>query len=249
MFERFTEPARRVVVLAQEESRNLRHTYIGTEHLVVGLLQVNDEIVAPALRALGVSLEGVRGLIFDLVGAGTSERNPGQIPFTPHAKAALEAGLRAALGLGSNEIGPEHLLLGLVTNSEAVGTRILLDLGASAERIRDAVVPAIERRPAVSPSAFPDMDRSWLDFTVEEACSLVKKLAPLASTISFEVRPHGAQEHTFRVSCRPLGNDSTLRDLVSLEADGVRTVLDHNGTVRLGHADQRGRQTPGAARQ
>jgi ATP-dependent Clp protease ATP-binding subunit ClpA len=234
VFERFTETARQVVVLAQEESLTLRHMYIGTEHLLLGLLRVQDEIVGPALQRLDISVEGVRGLVFDLVGAGTSERTSGQIPFTPRAKSALEAGLRTAIGFGSNEIGPEHLLLGIVSDSEAVGARILLDLGAGADRIRSAVIPAIERRP---PKPFPDMDRSWLDFTPDEACALAKRLAPLASTIRFEVRSHGEAEHTFRVSCRPLGNDNTLRDLVALEATGVRTVLDHDGTVRLGHTD------------
>jgi hypothetical protein len=81
------------------------------------------------------------------------------------------------------------------------------------------------------------MDRSWLDFTPDDAGALAKRLAPLASTIRFEVRTHGEAEHTFRVSCRPLGNDDTLRDLVGLEASGVRAILDNDGTVRLGHID------------
>src|SRR5271167_1016853 len=100
MFERFTEPARQVVVVAQEESIALRHMYVGTEHLLLGLLRVPDEIVGPTLEALGVSIEDVRGLIFDLVGLGTSERTSGQIPFRPHAKNALQAGLRSAMELG-----------------------------------------------------------------------------------------------------------------------------------------------------
>jgi hypothetical protein len=237
VFERFTEPARQVVVVAQEESIALRHMYIGTEHLLLGLLRVPDEIVGPTLETFGVSVDGVRGLIFDLVGVGTAERTSGQIPFRPNAKNALQAGLRSALELGNDEIGPAHLLLGLVSDSDAVGARILLNLGAGADRIRSAVVLAIERIPP--PSAFPDMDRSWLDFTPEAACALAKTLAPLVSTIRFEVRPHGDAEHTFRVSCRPLGNDDTLRGLVALEASGIRTILDHDGTVRLGHMDQR----------
>jgi ATP-dependent Clp protease ATP-binding subunit ClpA len=239
VFERFTEQARRVVVMAQEESVTLRHMYIGTEHLLLGLVLVPDEIAAPALERLGVSVEGARALVVERVGAGTSERTSGQIPFTPDAKGVLEAGLREALALGSNSIGPEHLLLGLARESETVGAQILLDLGADAEKVRDAVMAAMGDPPATRArtAGAPDMDRSWLDFTPDEACALAKRLAPLVSGIRFEVRPHGEGEHTFRVSCRPLGNDGTLRGLVALEADGIRTVLDHDGTVRLGRID------------
>src|ERR1700736_5336016 len=110
MFERFTEEARQVVVLAQEESRTLRHNYIGTEHILLGLLRVEDELASPALASLCVTVEEVRSQVVQIVGSG-DEVTSGQIPFTPRAKKVLELALREALSLGHNFIGPEHILL------------------------------------------------------------------------------------------------------------------------------------------
>jgi ATP-dependent Clp protease ATP-binding subunit ClpC len=139
MFERFTERARQVVVLAQEEARDLKHNYIGTEHLLLGLLREGDGVAARVLSSLDVSLEDVRGEIMRIVGEGEHEAQ-GQIPFTPRAKKVLELALREALSLGHNYIGTEHILLGLVRESEGVAARIMNDLDADADRIRQEVM-------------------------------------------------------------------------------------------------------------
>jgi ATP-dependent Clp protease ATP-binding subunit ClpC len=139
VFERFTEPARHVVVLAQEEARRLDHGYIGTEHLLLGLLRQEDGIAARALVSLGIALEPVRSRVAGLVGRGES-RETGQIPFTPRAKKVLELSLREAQALGHRHIGTEHVLLGLGREGEGVAMRVLLDLGADAGRIRSAVI-------------------------------------------------------------------------------------------------------------
>ena len=138
MFERFTEGARQVVVLSQEESRALRHTYIGTEHILLGLLR-EKQLAAQALASFGVTVEAVREQVVVIVGAG-EEVPAGQIPFTPRTKKILELALREALSLGHDYIGPEHILLGLVRENEGVATRILLDFGAEPEKIRMEVI-------------------------------------------------------------------------------------------------------------
>ena len=138
MFERFTERARQVVVLAQGEARELKHNYIGTEHLLLGLLREEEGIAARVLAQLQVDLEGVRAQVARIVGQG-DEVTSGQIPFTPRAKKVLELALREGLSLGHNYIGTEHLLLGLVREGEGVAVRILLDQGIDAEKVRDAV--------------------------------------------------------------------------------------------------------------
>jgi ATP-dependent Clp protease ATP-binding subunit ClpC len=154
MFERFTERARQVVVLAQEEARDLKHNYIGTEHLLLGLLREGDGVAARVLGALEVSPEDVRGEIMRIVGEGEHEAQ-GQIPFTPRAKKVLELALREALSLGHNYIGTEHILLGLVRESEGVAARILNDLDADGDRIRQEVMRVLSgpSRRAQKPSA------------------------------------------------------------------------------------------------
>ena len=139
MFERFTERARQVIVLAQEEARNLRHNYIGTEHLLLGLLREADGVAARVLGSLEVTLDEVRAEITRIVGEGDSE-SQGQIPFTPRAKKVLEFALREALSLGHNYIGTEHILLGLVRESEGVAARIMGDLDVDPERVRQEVM-------------------------------------------------------------------------------------------------------------
>jgi ATP-dependent Clp protease ATP-binding subunit ClpA len=146
VFERFTERARQVVVLAQEESRALKHNYIGTEHLLLGILRVEDGIGAQALEALDVSLAEVRAMVARIIGEG-NEVVTGQIPFTPRAKKALELSLREALSLGHNYIGTEHILLGLAREGEGVAMRILLDYDADAQKIREWVVRRLARAP------------------------------------------------------------------------------------------------------
>jgi hypothetical protein len=139
VFERFTDQARQVVVLAQEEARTLKHNYIGTEHILLGLLREADGLAARVLESLEITLEGTRTQVTRIVGSG-EEVTSGQIPFTPRTKEVLELALREALSLGHNYIGTEHVLLGIVRENEGVAARILLDFGASAEMIRDEVI-------------------------------------------------------------------------------------------------------------
>jgi ATP-dependent Clp protease ATP-binding subunit ClpC len=138
VFERFTERARQVVVLAQDEARLLKHNYIGTEHLLLGLMREEEGIAARVLESLDISLDEVRAQVARIVGQG-EEVASGQIPFTPRAKKVLELALREALGLGHGYIGTEHLLLGLARENEGVAARILLDFNVDADRVRNAV--------------------------------------------------------------------------------------------------------------
>jgi ATP-dependent Clp protease ATP-binding subunit ClpC len=138
MFERFTERARQVVVLAQDEARLLRHGYIGTEHLLLGLLREEDGIAARVLAELGVELHAVRSQVSQIVGLGEGATT-GQIPFTPRAKKVLELSLREARRLGHEYIGTEHVLLGLARENEGVAVGLLVKLGIDAETIREAV--------------------------------------------------------------------------------------------------------------
>jgi len=139
MFERFTDRARRVVVLAQEEARLLNHNYIGTEHLLLGLIHEGEGVAAEALRSLGISLEAVRVQVEEIIGQGQSAPT-GHIPFTPRAKKVLELSLREALQLGHNYIGTEHILLGLIREGEGVAAQVLVKLGADLARVRQQVV-------------------------------------------------------------------------------------------------------------
>src|SRR5512147_2605061 len=139
MFERFTERARQVVVLAQEEARTLKHNYIGTEHILLGLLREEEGLAARVLESLDITVERVRAQVVRIVGSG-EEVTSGQIPFTPRAKKVLELALREALSLGHNYIGTEHILLGLVRENEGVAARILLDFDADSDKIRNEVI-------------------------------------------------------------------------------------------------------------
>ena len=139
MFERFTDRARRVVVLAQEEARLLNHSYIGTEHILLGLIHEGEGVAAKALESLGISLEAVRSQVEEMIGQGGSSPS-GHIPFTPRAKKVLELSLREALQLGHNYIGTEHILLGLIREGEGVAAQVLIKLGADLSRVRQQVI-------------------------------------------------------------------------------------------------------------
>jgi len=139
MFERFTDRARRVVVLAQEEARMLNHNYIGTEHILLGLIHEGEGVAAKGLEALGISLEGVRAQVEEIIGQG-QQAPSGHIPFTPRAKKVLELSLREALQLGHNYIGTEHILLGLIREGEGVAAQVLVKLGADLNRVRQQVI-------------------------------------------------------------------------------------------------------------
>src|SRR6202161_708542 len=139
MFERFTDRARRVVVLAQEEARMLNHNYIGTEHILLGLIHEGEGVAAKALTSLGISLEAVRQQVEEIIGQG-QQAPSGHIPFTPRAKKVLELSLREALQLGHNYIGTEHILLGLIREGDGVAAQVLVKLGADLNRVRQQVI-------------------------------------------------------------------------------------------------------------
>src|SRR5690242_14135663 len=142
MFERFTDRARRVVVLAQEEARLLNHNYIGTEHVLLGLIREGEGVAAKALESLGIALEGVRQQVEEIIGPGQHAAG-GHIPFTPRAKRVLELSLREALQLGHHYIGTEHILLGLIREGEGVGAQVLVKLGADLNRVRQRVIQVL----------------------------------------------------------------------------------------------------------
>jgi ATP-dependent Clp protease ATP-binding subunit ClpC len=178
VFERFTERAKQVVVLAQDEARLLKHNYIGTEHILLGLLREEEGLAARVLESLDITLEEVRAQVQRVVGQG-NEVATGQIPFTPRAKKVLQLSLKEALAMNHNYIGTEHILLGLARENDGVAARILLNLGADSERVRNAVIESLGRevpRPlAMLPSEIEGLQRhaaaygriiGWLLFAV-----------------------------------------------------------------------------------
>ena len=146
MFERFTDRARRVIVHAQEEARSLDHDYIGSEHILLALIQEGDGVGAKALEAMQISMDTVRGRVEGITGRGQVPSRTGHIPFTPTAKKVLELSLREALQLGHNYIGTEHILLGLVREGEGVAGQILVSQGADLERTRQLVIQILAGR-------------------------------------------------------------------------------------------------------
>jgi hypothetical protein len=151
MFERFTDRARRVVVLAQEEARMLNHNYIGTEHILLGLIREREGVGARALESLGISLDAVRLQVEGIIGRG-QEAPSGHIPFTPRAKKVLELSLREAVQLGHNYIGTEHILLGLIREGDGVAAQVLVRLGAALDRVRQQVIHLLHGRHAEEPA-------------------------------------------------------------------------------------------------
>jgi Clp amino terminal domain, pathogenicity island component len=152
MFERFTDRARRVVVLAQEEARMLNHNYVGTEHILLGLIHEGEGVAAKALESLGISLEAVRQQVEEIIGQGQQALS-GHIPFTPRAKKVLELSLREAQQLGHNYIGTEHILLGLIREGEGVAAQVLVKLGADLNRVRQQVIQLLHGYQGKEPAA------------------------------------------------------------------------------------------------
>ena len=150
MFQRFTDRARRVVVLAQDEARMLNHNFIGTEHILLGLIREGEGVAANALESLGISLDVVRQQVEEIIGQG-QEAPSGHIPFTPRAKKVLELSLREALQLGHNYIGTEHILLGLIREGDGVAAQVLVKLGADLDRVRQQVIQLLHGRAAEEP--------------------------------------------------------------------------------------------------
>jgi ATP-dependent Clp protease ATP-binding subunit ClpA len=152
MFERFTDRARRVVVLAQEEARALNHDYIGTEHLLLALIHEGEGVAAKALESLGISLEAVRHQVQEIIGQGQTPKQ-GHIPFTPRAKKVLELSLREAHQLGHDYIGTEHLLLGLIREGQGVAAQVLVMLGADLDRVSQQVIQLLHGQQGTEPAS------------------------------------------------------------------------------------------------
>jgi ATP-dependent Clp protease ATP-binding subunit ClpA len=182
MFERFTDRARRVVVLAQEEARMLNHNYIGTEHVLLGLLRESGGVAAKALESLGISLEAVRQQVEEIVGKG-QQAPSGHIPFTPRAKKVLELSLREALQLGHDYIGTEHILLGLIREGEGVAAEVLVRLGADLNRVRQQVIRVLRVRQGEEgegiPHRGPVVREFWLGEIQSTLRSIVERLAAI----------------------------------------------------------------------
>jgi ATP-dependent Clp protease ATP-binding subunit ClpA len=152
VFERFTDRAHRVVVLAQEEARRLNHNYLGTEHILLGLVGEGEGVAARALESLGISLQAVRQQVEEIIGQG-QQAPSGHIPFTPRAKKVLELASREALQLGHNYVGTEHILLGLVREGEGVAAQVLVKLGADLNRVRQQVIQLLHGYPGKEPAS------------------------------------------------------------------------------------------------
>jgi GNAT superfamily N-acetyltransferase len=162
MFKRFTDRARRVVVLAQEEARTLNHNYIGTEHILLGLIRESDGVGAKALESLGISLQAVRAQVEELIGRGQHTPS-GHIPFTPRSKKVLELSLRESVQLGHDYIGTEHILLGLIREGDGVAAQVLVQLGADPNRVRQQVIQLISSQPPQSDEAMKVRPREDTD--------------------------------------------------------------------------------------
>jgi hypothetical protein len=196
MFERFTERARQVVVLAQDEARALKHNYIGTEHILLGLLREEEGLAARVLESLDITVEEVRAQVARIVGQG-DEVTTGQIPFTPRAKKVLELALREALSLGHNYIGTEHILLGLVRENEGVAARILLDFDAGREKLRGRIIgmlsgPGRRQAGADGPAGegFPPDAELKVELVLRRVVPVAKQMSDGTWVVSVEVWDH-----------------------------------------------------------
>ena len=188
-FKRFTDKARQVVVLAQDEARRFGHNYIGTEHLLLGLVaEGNEGLAAHALESIGIGLEAVRQQVEEIIGPG-KQAPSGHIPLTPRAKRALELSLREALQLGHNYIGTEHILLGLLREGNGVAAQALTMLGASHHQVRDAVLDLLARHKAARDEPGPPAGPRDIAALGQEVDRLARELAQLQDLL----RQHGIQ--------------------------------------------------------
>ena len=223
MFERFTDRARRIVVLAQDEARMLNHNYIGTEHLLLGLIHEGEGVAAKALESLGISLEAVRQQVEGRIGRGQHSQS-GHIPFTPRAKRVLELSLREAQRLGHNYIGTEHILLGLIREGEGVGAQVLVTLGADLDRVREAVVQLLHGyqgekhgRRRADPD-FPDDIIDRLDSIAGRLTAIERRLGIEPELVSSELGEYDAQiaglrrEKELAIDAQDFSKAAALRD-------------------------------------
>ncbi|HET9173382.1 MAG TPA: Clp protease N-terminal domain-containing protein [Actinospica sp.] len=243
MFERFTDQARRVVVLAQEEARLLHHNYLGTEHLLLGVIRERDGLAARALADLGVSLEAVRDEVLVIIGRG--ERTPtGHIPFTPRAKKVLELTLREALQLGTDYIGTEHLLLGLIREGQGVAAQVLTKLGKPLDEVRDSVIALYERQP---PEDREELGHSPTERAREGEAgpSLFEPRFPMPGFIQRRVSGRGAGSRSARASAEYTSTGAPRTPMWATdpvverpdEADRLLAVLarrEHNNALLVG---------------
>ena len=194
MFERFTERARQVVVLAQEEARVLKHNYIGTEHILLGLLREEESLAARVLRSFDVTVESARALVVRIVGSG-EEVTSGHIPFTPGAKKVLEYALREALSHAHDDIATYHILLGLLRQKDGVGARVLRDLAVDGQEARDRVLAELGNAPDEGPRGLADSpahEPPWQNRRFDEVLGRLRQQgasepsAPVAKSGMFE---------------------------------------------------------------
>ncbi len=192
MFERFTDRARQVVVLAQEEARILNHNYIGTEHILLGLLHEGEGVAARALESLGLRLETVRQQVEEIIGQG-QQAPSGHIPFTPRAKKVLELSLREALQLGHDYIGTEHILLGLLSEGEGVAAQVLVRLGADLKRVRQQVIQLLHGAQGEAARAgarrVTATREFWLTEIQNTLTSIADRLTAIERHLGMTVRP------------------------------------------------------------
>src|ERR1022692_1001053 len=195
MFERFTDRARRVVVLAQEEARMLKHNYIGTEHNLLGLIHEGEGVAAKALESLGISLEAVRQQVEEIIGQG-QQAPSGHIPFTPRAKKVLQLSREEALNLGHNYIGTEHILLGLIREGGGVAAQVLVKLGADLNRVRQQVTQLLNGYQGKEPAAAGPPSETASDPTGQSAATLrseVERQRREITRLNGLLRQHGIE--------------------------------------------------------
>jgi ATP-dependent Clp protease ATP-binding subunit ClpC len=218
MFERFTDRARQVVVLAQEEARMLNHNYIGTEHILLGLVHEGEGVAAKALESLGISLPVVRQQVEEIIGQG-QQAPSGHIPFTPRAKKVMELALREALQLGHHYIGTEHILLGLIREGEGVAAQVLVKLGADLNRVRQQVIQLLRgKEPEPSPSA--PRERTVLSRLQARLDAVETRLAAIEQRVGTGPDTTGLDEQIERVrgdrqaaaDAQDYGQAASLRD-------------------------------------
>jgi ATP-dependent Clp protease ATP-binding subunit ClpC len=205
VFERFTDRARRAVVLAQEEARMLNHDYIGTEHILLGLLREHDGVAGKALASLDISIEAVRRQVEEIVGQGRAAPT-GHIPFTPRSKKVLELSLREALQLGHNYIGTEHILLGVIREGEGVATQVLMKLGANLNRVRETVIQLLagytieaEAAGGEEVGAYVDVTATPIEAISDDAPTCPNCFAALNETLAVRVVETTAEGETLSV--------------------------------------------------
>jgi ATP-dependent Clp protease ATP-binding subunit ClpC len=220
MFERFTDRARNVVVLAQQEARLLKHNYIGTEHILLGLARESDGLAAKALDALGVELEAVREQVVEITGQG-QESPSGHIPFTPRAKKVLELSLREALQFGHNYIGTEHILLGLIREGEGVAAQVLVRLGGDLSAVRQQVIRLLKENPTTD-----ELPRAAQAAQAQAAQAQAARLAESAGEAGIASRAEGAVPMGLASPAESASLNGKLTEVLSrLDSIGNRMTL------------------------